>query len=103
MLSASLPPLRYSTTRLRRVLPCARAMSVRKAGAAKVTVKAATPPRTNSRLVMGMIDVLHELVVAGSDDQVREARGLDEELRIRAGPGAARARVIDERLGRLAR
>src|SRR6185437_14990497 len=100
---ASLPPLRYRTTRLRRALPCARAMSDRKAGAAKVTVKAATPPRTNSRLVMGMFDVLHELVVAGADDQVRESRRLHEELRIRAGPRAAGARVVDERLIRLAR
>src|SRR5512144_1178385 len=98
VLSASFPPLRYSTTRLRRARPCARAMSERNAGAAKVTVKAATPPRTNSRLVMGMLDVLHELVVAGSDDQVRQPRSLHEELRVRTGPRTARPRVIDERL-----
>ena len=55
LLSASLPPLRYSTTRLRRLCPCAAARSERNAGAANPTVKAATPPRTNSRLLIGMM------------------------------------------------
>jgi hypothetical protein len=55
VLSPSLPPLKYSTTRLRRERPWARAMSVRNEGAAKPTVNAATPPRTKSRLFIAMM------------------------------------------------
>ena len=58
MLSPSLPPLRYSTTRLRRERPCALAMSVRNDGAAKPSVNADTPPRTKSRLVIAMLLIL---------------------------------------------
>src|SRR5215210_6769727 len=98
VLSASLPPLRYSTTKFRRPRPCARARSDRNAGAAKLTVKAATPPRTNSRLVIAMGNVLHELVIARSDNQVRETCGLDQQLRIGPGPCATCTRVVCERL-----
>src|SRR5579859_6468837 len=95
VLSASLPPLRYSTTRLRRELPCASARSDRNRGAVKPTVKAVTPPRTNARLVIVM-RLLHQLVLARSDDQMDEPGGLGHELRVGAGPGAPRVQVIDE-------
>src|SRR5215218_5652955 len=102
VLSASLPPLRYRTTRLRRARPCARARSDRNAGAAKLTVKAATPPRTNSRLVIAMGNALHQLVIARSDNQVSETRGLDQQLRIGPGPCTAGTRIVRERLKRFA-
>src|SRR5436190_3925816 len=103
MLSASLPPLRYRTTRLRRALPCASARSERNAGAAKLKVNAETPPRMNSRRVNGMAGLLNELVFAGPGDEVRDARGLGRELRIRSGPRPAGARVIDQRVVRVRR
>src|SRR5688572_17786342 len=102
MLRASLPPLRYSTTRLRRVLPCARARSDKNAGAARPTVKAATPLWMNCRRVARMATVLHELVRAGPDDQVHEAGGLVGELRVRARPCASGTDVVEQRLIRCA-
>jgi hypothetical protein len=76
MLSESFPPLRYNTTRFRRERPCARARSERKAGAAKLIVNAATPPRTNSRLVMGMCAFLyHSEGLRPSDSLTRSLAG----------------------------
>ena len=50
VLSESLPPERYTTTRLRDGTPWAKAMSHNTCGAAKPKVKAVTPPLTNCRL-----------------------------------------------------
>src|SRR4029453_7973892 len=100
MLSPSLPPLRYKTTRLRRAVPWARARSERKAGAAKLKVNAETPPRMNSRRVNAMT-LLNQLIFAGPDDQVRDAGGLGRELRVGTGPRGAGARVVDERVVRI--
>src|SRR6266536_4116747 len=98
MLSESLPPLRYSTTRLRPVADCARARSLRKSGAAKVTVNAATPPCTNCRRVIFICDLL-QLIFRRSDDEVHEARHFVTKLCIVARPRSGRAQVGDE-LGR---
>src|SRR6266542_2025636 len=97
MLSPSLPPVRSSTTRLRLNAPCARARSDRNAGAAKLIVNAATPSfKKARRVIMVRISVgprgsglavailgpspqlapspqpLHELVLSGSKNEMRE-------------------------------
>src|SRR5215217_4386159 len=101
VLSASLPPLKYSTTRLRRDCPCAMARSERKRGAANPTVNAETPPRTKSRLVMDMPRrLLNQLILARPQDQVDHARPFDQELTVRTRPGAAGAQVIEQRPAR---
>src|SRR5260221_496346 len=72
-------------TRFLEPAPWARAMSARKAGAAKLTVNAATPSRMKSRRVTCMaLSLLHELEFSGSEDEPRDARFLDgahDELR----------------------
>src|SRR5262245_53212780 len=98
MLSASLPPARYSTTSVRLRAPWARARSERNAGAANPTVKAATPSRMNSRRVNFISPRSHELVVARSGEQVEYARGLHGELPIIAGPCPAGADVVEQRV-----
>src|SRR4051812_19979958 len=92
MLSASLPPERYKTTRFRLFAPCARARSQRKSGAAKVTVNAAAPLVTNCRLVIFMTGS-HELVLGRPRDQVNERGRLCQQLRVASGPRAGRAEV----------
>src|SRR6266545_4166984 len=128
MLSASLPPLRYRTTRLRRDEPCARARSERNAGAAKLKVNAATPPRMNSRRATPggfappapptrslagsqhpawltrcarSFFISHQLVFTGSDNEVRQPRGFRRELGVRPRPRPAGARVVDQRVIRI--
>src|SRR5262245_4122860 len=90
------------TTRLRDTAPCARAMSTRNAGAAKLSVNAATPSRMNSRrvtLVAMFVRSLHELIFAGSGDQARKARCLRIHLRIGAGPRLTGGEVAEQLRG----
>src|SRR6186997_2939116 len=107
VLSESLPPLRYTTTRLRDGTPCANAMSHSICGAANPNVNAVTPPLTNCRREKFMIvpDCLLaclpvglsiELVLARSHDQVRESGNALLELRIGAGP-RRRSQVLGQR------
>src|SRR6188474_3021156 len=104
VLSESLPPLRYTTTRLRDGTPCANAMSHSICGAANPNVNAVTPPLTNCRREKFMTDPVRllarwpvgllacwpvgliKLVLARSHDQVRESGNALLELRIGAGP-----------------
>src|SRR5437870_2480425 len=91
------------TTRLRETAPCARAMSTRNAGAAKLTVNAATPPRMNSRRVtlVAISLPLDELILAGPGDKPRETGSLRVHLRVGAGPCPAGVEVREQfaRLG----
>src|SRR5262252_7051241 len=92
MLSASLPPPRYRTTKLRVCVPCARARSDRNSGAANVTVNAATPPFTNCRLVIFITSA--ELIFRRAGQQVGQPGRLRLQLRVAAGPRSGRAQVI---------
>src|SRR5688572_10332212 len=73
-------------------------MSLRNAGAAKLTVNAATPSRMNSRRVNLLICAfpLHELVLGGPDDQLGQPGRLGVELRVGPGPCASRLQVGDQ-------
>src|SRR5215204_5359771 len=99
--SASLPPERYSTTRLRDRAPWARAMSARNDGAVKLTVNAATPPRMKSRREMAITFPLHQLIFGRPDDESGQAGGFDGQLRIRSGPCTAGVQVLEQRVERL--
>src|SRR5262245_39281930 len=77
------------TTRLRETAPCARAMSTRNAGAAKLSVNAATPSRRKSRRETFIADSSwssNELILARSRDEPRQARRLRVHLRLGSGP-----------------
>src|SRR5262249_30998100 len=86
------------TTRFLETAPCARAMSTRNAGAAKLTVNAATPPRMNSRRVtlVAMFVPLDELILAGPGDQTRQACGFGVHLRVRACPRPAGVQIVEK-------
>src|SRR3954471_13901237 len=95
MLSASLPPERYKTTRFMLCAPCARARSHRKSGAAKVTVNAAAPLVTNCRLVTFMRGS-HELIFGQPGDQVDERGRLRQQLRVAPRPRAGGSQIARE-------
>src|SRR5438046_10042642 len=107
MLRPSLPPVRSRTIRLRLTAPCARARSERNAGAAKLTLKAATPFLKKSRRVIAIVvlrylrwgrprSALHELVFRRSENQVSQTRSLRLQLRVGPGPRRAGRRVAHE-------
>src|SRR5438132_13952799 len=106
MLSASLPPLRYRTTRLRVCDPCARARSHRNSGAEKVTVNAATPPLTNWRLVISTLipnpqsairnPQSNELILRRSGDEMYEPRCLRLNLRVVPRPCTGRLQICQQ-------
>src|ERR1043165_932631 len=86
------------TTRLRETAPRARAMSTRNAGAAKLSVNAATPSRMNSRRVtlFAMVPSSDELILAGSGDESRQPRRLRVHLCVGAGPRPAGVEILEE-------
>ena len=66
VLSASFPPARNSTTKLRPDAPWARARSVRNAGAANPTVNADIPLRTKGRL--STVEEFRQIVLRAEPD-----------------------------------
>src|SRR6185369_9973530 len=86
------------TTRLRDTAPCARAMSTRNAGAAKLSVNAATPSRMNSRRVTLVAMVLLYMNWY-SPDPARKARCLRIHLRIGARPRLTGSEIAEQLRG----